>query len=99
MFEVENEANSIVKFTFKEPFTTDDLKKVLALVSSMLNKQKPFAFYVDTVKANRPPVEAATLLIHWLRANRELAKKYLICTFILHLGRITSLFFQILQQM
>jgi hypothetical protein len=83
-FDVENEDNSIVKFTFRETpankFSSDDMKKVLAIFTKLLERKKPFALYVDTRLANRPPLDAATMMIRWMRANRALSKQYLICT-------------------
>ncbi len=80
MFEVQNIPNNIVKFVFIDPFTTEDMKKVLALIKSLLEKEKLFAFYVDSSNANNPPTEAASLLLKWMRSNRESCKKYLICS-------------------
>ncbi len=79
-FSAENKENSVVKLIFTEPFTSDDMKKVLAIFTKILEKKKPFALYVDTRTANRPPLDAATMLIRWMRANRALSKQYLICT-------------------
>jgi hypothetical protein len=80
MFEIINEGNSTIKFIFIEPFTTEDMKKVLALILKVLEKQKPIAIYVDARKANRPPSSAASMLLQWMRENKEIFKKYLICT-------------------
>ncbi len=79
-FLAENKENSVVKLTFNEPFSTEDMKKVLILFTKILEKKKPFALYVDTRNTNRPPLDAATMLIRWMRANRSLSKQYLICT-------------------
>ncbi len=79
-FSAENKENSVVKLTFNEPFSSEDMKKVLMIFTKILEKKKPFALYVDTRNANRPPLDAATMLIRWMRANRSLSKQYLICT-------------------
>jgi hypothetical protein len=90
-FTVENEENSIVKFTYSDPFTLDDMKKVLLLLTKLLEKKKSFAFYIDTINANRPPLQAAPLLIKWLRDNRAESKKYIICSCVIMGGSTTSI--------
>ncbi len=75
-----NERYGIVKFIFTEPFNTEDMKKVLEILTSLLDLKKPFAFYVDTRNANRPPLNAASILLHWLKANKLRFKKQLICS-------------------
>ena len=90
-FTVENEENSIVKFTFQEPFTSDCMKKVLVLFTKLLEKKKPFAVYIDTRTANRPPINAATMLITWMRANRAACKLFLICTAVIFNNTSTNI--------
>lgn len=83
-FTVENkisgQAYGLVKFTFAEPFTSEDMSKVLGILTSLLDNEnkKPFAFYVDSRTANTPPLNAATSLISWLRKNKRRFKDQLI---------------------
>lgn len=91
MFEVINEGDSTIKFVFLEPFTTEDMKKVLALILKVLEKQKPAAIYVDARKANRPPSSAASMLLQWMKAHKEIFKKYLICTAVIFSNSTTNI--------
>ena len=70
----------VLKLVFEDPFTDEDMKKVLALISKFLEKKKLFCLYVDIRKANRPPRDAAIMLIQWMKENKPLFKQYLICS-------------------
>lgn len=85
-----NEYYALVKFVFSEPFTQDDMTKVLTILTSLLDLKKPFAFYVDTRNANNPPPDTATSLIRWMRANRERFKTQLICSAVVFGNTITN---------
>jgi hypothetical protein len=93
-FTVENKENNekygLVKFVFNEPFTSDDMIKVLAILSSLLDSKKPFAFYVDTRTANSPPLNAASMLLKWLKANKFRFKKQLICSSVIFGNTVTN---------
>lgn len=81
---------AIVKFIFKEPFGNDDMLKVLAILTSLLDTGKPFAFYVDTRNANKPPLNAASSLLKWLKLNKSRFKKQLICSSVVFGNSITN---------
>jgi len=93
-FTVENKESNdhyaLVKFVFNEPFTSDDMTKVLKILSNLLDLNKPFAFYVDTRRANHPPFNAASSLLHWLKANKLRFKKQLICSAVIFGNTITN---------
>jgi len=69
-----------VKLIFNEPFSTEDMKSTLGIITSMLDLNIPFAFYVDTRNANKPPLNAASILLKWMVANKQKFKKNLICS-------------------
>lgn len=73
----------IVKFTVSNDLTIDDMKKIIGLVIQFLEKKKPFAFYADIKKMNVPPKEATSILISFMRENKQLFKSYLICSSLL----------------
>jgi hypothetical protein len=81
---ISNDKYAIVKFVFSEPFTSTDMTNVLGLINKMLALEKPFAFYVDTRNADKPPSDSASKLIAWLRANKPLFRKTLICSAIIY---------------
>ncbi len=85
-----NERYAIVKLIFSEPFTSKDMIKVLALLTNLLDLKKPFVFYVDTRIANKPPFNAASSLLHWLRTNKDRFKKQLICTAVVFGNSVTN---------
>lgn len=85
-----NEKYALVKFTFGEPFTSEDMTKLLGILSSLLDLKKPFAFYVDTRKANNPPLNAASSLIQWMKANKHRFKKQLICSSVVFGNTVTN---------
>ena len=75
---------------FNEPFVAEDMTKVLAILTNLLDLKKPFAFYVDTRNANTPPFNAASSLLHWLKANKYRFKKQLICSSVIFGNTITN---------
>lgn len=75
-----NDKYALVRFTFLEPFVNEDMKKVLAILTNLLDLKKPFAFCIDTRTANTPPLNAASLLISWMMANKKRFKNQLICS-------------------
>lgn len=83
MFELDKISSNIVEFKFKDPFTTEELKKVLAIIVGICEKKSQFAFYVDTTGASLPPFNTAVILRKWLRENKELFRNYLICSSII----------------
>ncbi len=85
-----NEQYALVKFVFSEPFTSDDMTKVLAILSNLLDFKKPFAFYVDTRNANTPPFNAGSSLLQWLKTNKTRFKKQLICSAVVFGNTITN---------
>lgn len=85
-----NEQYALVKFIFSEPFTAEDMTKILAILTSLLDFKKPFAFYVDTRNANNPPLNAASSLLHWLKTNKHRFKKQLICSSVVFGNTITN---------
>jgi hypothetical protein len=85
-----NEHYALVKFIFSEPFTAEDMTKILAILTSLLDRKKPFAFYVDTRNANNPPFNAASSLLQWLKANKHRFKKQLICSSVIFGNTITN---------
>jgi len=85
-----NEQYALVKFIFNEPFVAEDMTKVLAILTNLLDLKKPFAFYVDTRNANTPPFNAASSLLHWLKANKYRFKKQLICSSVIFGNTITN---------
>jgi hypothetical protein len=85
-----NEHYALVKFVFSEPFTAEDMTKVLAILTSLLDLKKPFAFYVDTRNANTPPFNAGSSLLNWLKINKERFKKQLICSAVIFGNTITN---------
>lgn len=87
---ISNERYALVKFVFNEPFTTDDMTKVLAILTNLLDLNKTFAFYVDTRNANTPPLNAGSSLILWLRKNKNRFKKQLICSAVVFGNTITN---------
>lgn len=93
-FTVENKKSTddyaIVKFVFTEIFTTHDMSKVLDILTSLLDTGKPFAFYVDSRTANKPPMNAASNLLKWLRSNKSRFKKQLICSCVIFGNSVTN---------
>lgn len=93
-FKVEHKENNqrygLIKFIFEEPFVTEDMNKVLAIISGLLDVKKPFAFYMDTRGANNPPLNAAAILIKWMKANRSRFKEYLICSAVIYNNTLTN---------
>jgi hypothetical protein len=93
-FTVENKESNkqyaLVKFVFYEPFTSDDMTKVLAILTNLLDLKKPFAFYVDTRTANNPPVNAASSLLQWMKTNKHRFEKQLICTSVVFGNTMTN---------
>lgn len=87
---ISNQQYALVKFIFSEPFTTEDMTKVLAILTALLDTNKPFAFYVDTRNANNPPLNAASSLLGWLRKNKQRFKKQLICSCVVFGNTITN---------
>jgi hypothetical protein len=85
-----NEHYALVKFVFSEPFTAEDMTKVLAILTNLLDIKKPFAFYVDTRNANTPPLNAASSLLHWLKTNKQRFKKQLICSSVIFGNTVTN---------
>jgi hypothetical protein len=85
-----NEHHALVKFIFSEPFTAEDMTKVLAILTNLLDLNKPFAFYVDTRNANTPPFNAASSLLQWLKKNKQRFKKQLICSSVIFGNTITN---------
>jgi hypothetical protein len=83
-FTVENKESNphyaLVKFVFSEPFTSDDMVKVLDILTNLLDFKKSFVFYVDTRNANNPPLNAASSLINWMNIHKHELKKQLICS-------------------
>jgi len=93
-FSVENKESTehyaLVKFVFNEPFTADDMTKVLTILTNLLDLKKPFAFYVDTRNANNPPFNAASSLVYWMKTNKPRFKKQLICSAVVFGNTITN---------
>jgi len=87
---ISNDRYALVKFVFSEPFTSDDMIKVLAILTNLLDLKKPFAFYVDTRSANHPPINAASSLLSWMRTNKNRFKKQLICSAVVTGNTITN---------
>ena len=85
-----NEHYALVKFVFSEPFTAEDMTKVLAILTHLLDLKKPFAFYVDTRNANTPPLNAASSLLQWLKTNKYRFKKQLICSAVIFGNTVTN---------
>lgn len=85
-----NEHYALVKFVFNEPFTSDDMTKVLGILTNILDLKKPFAFYVDTRSANNPPFNAASSLLHWMKTNKHRFKKQLICSAVVFGNTLTN---------
>ncbi len=85
-----NEHYALVKFVFSEPFTSDDMTKVLAILTNLLDLKKPFAFYVDTRNANNPPFNAGSSLLQWLKLNKIRFKKQLICSAVIFGNTLTN---------
>lgn len=79
-FTVENKSNSVVKFVFEHPFTKENMIKVLEILTKLLDIGKPFAFIVDTSKAQVPPLDAAKLLRSWMETNRPRIKTTLLAS-------------------
>ena len=73
-FDVTKIDNSIVKFTILRNLTIEDFRKMLGLVSSLIDKSKqtgkPFSFYVDAREIDFVPLNAQVHLITWLKTNR-----------------------------
>lgn len=93
-FTVENKENNVhygvIKFIFNEPFTNEDMTKVLAILTSVLDTKKPFVFYVDTRNASNPPLNAASSLLQWMKNNKVRFKKQLICTAVVFGNTVTN---------
>ena len=89
-FTKENKPNHIVKFVFNEPFTSSDMTELLQILSSLLDTNIPFAFFVDTRIANKPPFNAASVLLKWMVANKYRFKKGLICSVVLFGSSVTN---------
>jgi len=85
-----NEHYALVKFVFTEPFTSDDMSRVLVILTNLLDLKKPFAFYVDTRNANKPPFNAASSLLKWLKLNKPRFKKQLICSAVVFGNTVTN---------
>lgn len=85
-----NEHYALVKFIFSEPFTAEDMTKVLAILTNLLDIKKPFAFYVDTRNTNKPPFNAASSLLQWLKTNKHRFKKQLICSAVIFGNTVTN---------
>src|SRR5690606_29738645 len=60
------------------------------ILTRLLDTKKPFAFYVNTIKANKPPFDAASKLLHWMRANKTRFKDTLICSVIVYGNTLTN---------
>lgn len=85
-----NDKYALVKFVFNEPFGSEDMTRVLKILTDLLDLKKPFAFYVDSRNANSPPMNAASSLLHWLKTNRYRFKKQLICSAVIFGNSITN---------
>lgn len=74
MFTVENKEHSIVKFVMNN-LTLEDLKRVLALITSLLETKKPFSFYVHTNFTELPSpsllASCTNILVKWLKDNEK----------------------------
>jgi hypothetical protein len=85
-----NEHYALVKFVFNEPFTSEDITKVLSILTNLLDLNKHFAFYVDTRNASTPPLNTASSLLQWLKKNKQRLKKQLICSAVIFSNTITN---------
>lgn len=93
---ITNEKYAVVMFVFSDPFTYNDMTKVLNILTALLASSKPFAFYIDSRNTSSPPLNTAPTLIKWLKFNKTLFKQYLICSSIvmgnsMSTGILTSL--------
>jgi hypothetical protein len=73
----------IIKFTVIGDMSIEDMKKMIGLVLQFLEKKKPFSFYADVKKMNMPPKEATSVLLSFMRENKQLFKEYLVCSSVL----------------
>jgi len=80
-FTVENKEHSVVKFVLTDPLVLDDLKRILGLITNILETKKPFSFYVNcAVKIIPTPTQIhafTTYLIAWMKASEPKIKESL----------------------
>lgn len=81
----------VIKLVFEDPFTDEDMKKLLSLISKFLEKKKLFCFYADIRKASRPPRNTTIMLIQWMKENKQLFKQYLICSAVILSNSTTNI--------
>jgi len=77
-FTVANIEHSVVKFVFTDPVTSNELDKILGILDCLLDTKKKFSFYIDSRKANSPPINATINLIKWLKQNKARMKETLL---------------------
>jgi hypothetical protein len=70
-FKVIKQDNSIIKFTLDSGFNKEDFKKLLGVLSKLLDIGKPFGFYVDSTEAYIAPVNSTINLILWMRKHKS----------------------------
>jgi hypothetical protein len=72
------EVCNLIIFTFDDKFTETDFFKFLKILEQLLSKEKKFAFLVDARTSTLAPLKCGLTLIHFMRKNKPLFKKYLL---------------------
>lgn len=72
-----------VKFTVIGDLSIEDMKKMTGLIIQFLEKKKKFSFYADVKGMNIPPKEATSILLNFMKNNKQLFKEYLVCSSLL----------------
>lgn len=69
-FKVEKK-DGVILFRMIDSVTTDEIRECLAIVSKLLDREKPFVFVVDTSVSNGvPPLSTGIMIVKWMKVYK-----------------------------
>ena len=62
----------IVHFSLNDKVLLTEIVEVLAIITKLLDKEKPFVFIVDTSGSNGiPPLSTGIVIVKWMKKNKQ----------------------------
>jgi hypothetical protein len=62
----------VVHITLTNNVLLTEVQEVLAIITKLLDKEKPFVFIVDTSGSNgAPPISTGIVIVKWMRKNKQ----------------------------
>ena len=85
--------DSVIVIVLKDNVTLSEIVEVLAVVTKLLDKGKPFAFLVDTRSSNGiPPLSAGFTLVKWMKTNKpKIIKTLLASSIVFKSSKVSAL--------